>query len=197
MARDYTHPRRYCQYGGQSIFQTWVSRFGVPSTVTSDRGRQFESNLWKVLTQLLGTKHVRTTAYHPIANGLIERFHRHLKSALKASPHPEHWTNMLPLVLLGIRTSLKQDLGCTAAELVYGTSLRLPGEFFSPHDASPDDFTSYIHQLKRTMQVLCCTPTRKPNYSSSHIDNSLSRTAVDSLTSPTIFQKDGCVHWCI
>ena len=80
-----------------------------------------------------------TTSYHPIANGLVEWFHRHFKSALKASPQPEHWTNMLPLVLLGIRTSLKQDLGCTAAELVYGTSLRLPGEFFSPHDASPDD----------------------------------------------------------
>ena len=63
---------------------------------------------------------------------------------------------------------------CTAVELVYGTSLRLPGEFFSPHDASPDDLTSYVHQLKRTMQVLRCTPTRKPNHSSSHIDNSLS-----------------------
>ena len=163
MARGYTYPGWYCQHGGQSIVQTWVSRFGVPSTVTSDRGRQFESNLWKALTQLLGTKHVRTTSYHPIANGLVERFHRHPKSALKASPQPEHWTNMLSLVLLGIHTSLKQDLSCTAAELVYGTSLRLPGEFFSPHDASPNDHTSYVHQLKHTMQVLCCTPTRKPN----------------------------------
>ncbi len=42
-----------------------------------------------------------------IANGLVERFHRQLKSALKASPHPNHWTDMLHLVLLGIRTTLK------------------------------------------------------------------------------------------
>ena len=45
------------------------------------------------LTQLLGTKHVRITSYHPIANALVKQFHRHLKSALKASPQPEHWTN--------------------------------------------------------------------------------------------------------
>ena len=54
---------------------TWVARFGMPSTVTTDRGRQFESNLWYSFTQLLGTRHLRTTAYHPCANGLVERLH--------------------------------------------------------------------------------------------------------------------------
>ena len=158
----------------RAFVQTWISRFGVPSTVTTDRGRQFESHLWKALTQLLGTKHTRTTSYHPIANGMVERFHRQLKSALKASPHPEHWTSMLHLVLLGIRTSLKQDLKCTAAELVYGSSLRLPGGFFSPHDTSDTDPASYVTQLKNTMQILRCKPTRTPTQVKSHIDNSLS-----------------------
>ncbi len=35
----------------RAFIQTWVSRFGVPSTVTTDCGRQFESLLWKALTQ--------------------------------------------------------------------------------------------------------------------------------------------------
>ena len=110
--------------------------------MTTDRGRQFESALWKQFTQLLGTKHLRTTAYHPIANGLIERFHRHLTAALKAQPHPERWTEAL---LLGIRTAMKDDIHCTAADLVYGTSLRLPGEFFTPRsDATNIDPTSYV-----------------------------------------------------
>ena len=39
------------------------------------------------------------------------------------------WTKALPLIMLGIRTALKEDLQCSTAELVYGTTLRLPGEF--------------------------------------------------------------------
>ena len=98
----------------------WIARFGVPSTITTDRGRQFESHLWSKLLQLLGCKHLRTTAYHPIANGIIEGFHRQLKSALKAHSSPSHWIETLPLVLLGIRTALKTDLQCSAAELCMG-----------------------------------------------------------------------------
>ena len=81
---------------------------------------------------LLGSKHSRATAYHPQANGMVERFHRQLKAALKAQPTPDAWMDTLPLILLGIRTALKEDLNSTAAEMVYGTTLRLPGEFFTP-----------------------------------------------------------------
>lgn len=94
----------------QAFIHTWVARFGTPTTVTTDRGRQFESRLWQALTRLLGTKHLRTTAYHPCANGLVERLHRQLKGALKGHPSQEQWTHALPLVLLGIRTSLKKTL---------------------------------------------------------------------------------------
>ena len=48
---------------------------------STDRGRQFESRLWAHLLHLLGCKHLRTTAYHPIANGMIECFHCQLKAA--------------------------------------------------------------------------------------------------------------------
>ena len=96
----------------------WIARFGVPSTVTTDRGSQFESALWMHLMKLLGTKRIRTTAYHPIANGLVERLHRQLKAALKSHPNPTHWSDSLPIVLLGIRTALKEEIQCSAAELV-------------------------------------------------------------------------------
>lgn len=107
-------------------------------------------------TQLLGTKHIRTTAYHPCANGLVERLHRQLKGALKGHPHQEQ-----TLVLLGIRTALKEDIGCTTAELVYGTIIRLPGAFFTPQPADNTlDPTSYVAGLRSRMQALKATPPR-------------------------------------
>lgn len=42
----------------------WISRFGTPFTITTDRGCQFESALWEKLMRLLGSKRIRTTAYH-------------------------------------------------------------------------------------------------------------------------------------
>ena len=47
----------------QAFVSGWVSRFGIPSVITTDRGVQFESSLWQQLMQLLGTKRTRTTAY--------------------------------------------------------------------------------------------------------------------------------------
>ena len=93
----------------------WVSRFGVPRTITSDRGAQYESELWNSLMTLLGTTRLRTTVYHPRSNGLVERFHRHLKSGLKARLAGNHWVDNLPIVLLGIRASLKERLSCASA----------------------------------------------------------------------------------
>ena len=158
----------------QAFTHTWISRFGVPSTVTTDRGRQFESTLWTAFTQLLGTKHLRTTAYHPTSNGLIERFHRQLKASLKAQPHPEHWTDALPLVLLGIRSALKEDIGCTAAELVYGTTLRLPSEFFTTSKDNGPDPATYVTCLKSTMRTLKAAPTRQTLRPNVHVSNTLS-----------------------
>ena len=110
----------------------WVSRFGVPRTITSDTGAQFEYELWNSLMTLLGTTRLRTTAYHPQSNGLVERFHRHLKGGLKARLVGDHWVDNLPIVLLEIRASPKEGLSCTSAELVYVTTIRLPGHFFCP-----------------------------------------------------------------
>ncbi|GBM30170.1 hypothetical protein AVEN_134213-1 [Araneus ventricosus] len=82
----------------------WISRFEVPEKVTSDRGTNFQSNLFSSLSKFLSVERTRTTAYHPQSNAAVEIFHRHLKSALMAHL-PENWLDALPLVLLGIRSS--------------------------------------------------------------------------------------------
>ena len=64
----------------QACVSSWIEHFGIPSTISTDRGHQFDSCLWNEVMQLLGSKRIRTTAYHPSSNGLVERFHRQLKA---------------------------------------------------------------------------------------------------------------------
>ncbi len=96
----------------------------------------------------------RTTAYHPQTNGMVERFHRQLKAALKAHLNPEAWIDTLPLVLLGIRTAFKPDLNATVSELVYGTTLRLPGQFFHTSPTPLSDPSNFVDQLKEHLNSL-------------------------------------------
>ena len=124
----------------QALLSGWISCYGVPSTITTDRGAQFGSALWTELMKYLGTTHLRTTSYHPQSNGLIERFRCQLKAALWAQSTPDSWTESLPLVLLGICTAVKKDLQFSTAELVYVTTLCLPGDFISSSPCS-DYFT--------------------------------------------------------
>ena len=66
----------------------------------------------------------------------------------------------VPLVLLGIRTAYKEDLQSSTAELVYGETLRVPGELLA--SASPKVYVStFIQQRRRQMDHLSPTPTSR------------------------------------
>jgi cleavage and polyadenylation specificity factor subunit 1 len=92
----------------RALVTGWISRFGCPHTITTDQGRQFESQLFHSVARMCGLQLSRTTAHHPAANGLVERFHRTLKAAMCHTD--QQWTEALPLVLLGIRASYNADL---------------------------------------------------------------------------------------
>ncbi|GFU82119.1 integrase catalytic domain-containing protein [Trichonephila clavipes] len=142
----------------EAFFSSWVSRFGTPVILTTDRGRQFESSLFKALSKLLRVQKCRTTGYHPQAKGMIEELHRPLKSAIKCHA-TERWTEVLPIILLGLRASLKEDILCTPAELVFGTTIRLPGEIFVSSKPD-DDVVNFVSKLKSHMQSLHPKPPK-------------------------------------
>lgn len=137
----------------RTFFDSWIARFGCPKVVTSDQGAQFESRLFLALCSLTGCERIRTTAYHPAANGLVERWHRTLKAAIMCHTRA-NWSQVLSTVLLGLRCHLRDDTDASPAEFLYGTSLRLPGEFFLHDDFTPDpqffveDFREHMRTVK-------------------------------------------------
>ncbi len=132
----------------RALFARWVSRFGVPATITSDRGAQFTSSLWAGLCSLLNIQHSPTTAYHPQSNGLVERFHRRLKDALRSRAAAADWRDHLPWVLLSIPTAYREDSEFTPAEAVYGSQLVLPGQF---NNTAESPSPSFLRELQTTM----------------------------------------------
>ena len=119
----------------------WIARFGVPAELTSDRGVQFTSEVWAQLMSRLGVKHHLTTAYHPQANGMIERPHRQLKDALKARLAGADWAAHLPWILLSLRATPKEDSAVSSAEMVYGAPILLPGQLQHGPEPPPAVFS--------------------------------------------------------
>ena len=142
---------------GRAYLLNWVARFGVPLHMTSDRGPQFVSDLWSCMSNLLGTDLHPTTSYHPQANGLIERNHRDLKASLKCRLSGPNWIDELPWVLLGLRTAPKEDLRSSSAELVYGSPLTVPGDFFP--DSAPRSAPRELQQQRERAKNLRPVPT--------------------------------------
>ncbi len=121
-----------------AIVHHWIARYGVPAHLTTDRGPQFTSALWTHICQLLNITHHPTTAYHPQANGLVERFHRKLKSALRARAAHTDWFHHLPWILLSFRTTPAEHSNLSPAQTAFGRQLQLPPQF------SPSTFTTPI-----------------------------------------------------
>lgn len=145
----------------RSLVNGWISRYGVPLHITSDRGSQFTSQLWTALGKLYGTTLHQTTAYHPCSNGLVERFHRHLKGSLKAIivDGGASWADHLPWVLLGIRTAPKEDLGTSPAEMVFGCTTVVPGDFLPNNKISAP--SEHLRRLRNIVGSLAPLPTSR------------------------------------
>ena len=83
----------------------------------------------------------------------MERFNRSLKTSLRARLAGFDWFDHLPLVMLGLRTTPRDETGFSASEAVYGSSLCLPGEFLDSVDLPPREFLDRIQSALRGLVV--------------------------------------------
>ena len=145
----------------QAFINPWIARFGVPRTVMSDRGAQFTSQAWAKFLTGWGILVSTTTAYHPQASGLVERFHSSLKNALRcAAPASNSWTRLLLWVLLGLRNAPRSNTATSAAEVLYGTPVRIPGLCFRQEVPTAAPITRQLQLARENIS----------NYQPPHLD---------------------------
>ena len=139
---------------------TWVARFGMPTNISTDRGVQLTSATWTAWCSQYGVQHIPTTAFHPQANGMVERLHQQMKDALRARGGAGAWADHLPRVMLGIRASPKEESGTSAGEATLGHVLVVPGQLL-PTTAPPADTPAppaVIPAAKLTYAEAAATP---------------------------------------
>jgi Integrase core domain len=112
----------------KALMTNVFSRYGVPRQLLTDRGPEFESQLFSELMQLLGIDKLRTTAYRAATNGIVERFHRTLNSMLGkvVSETQRDWDERLPQVLAAYRASPHRATGFTPNRLFLGRETQMP-----------------------------------------------------------------------
>lgn len=108
------------------------ARWGLPEELVSDNGRQFVSSEFEDFLVLSGVKHIKSSLYHAMCNGMLERFHRTLKSAIRVS-RSERVTpgKAIRNMLVTFRSTVQPITGLTPAELMLGRQMRVPSNSFS------------------------------------------------------------------
>lgn len=129
------------------LVKEWFYRFGVPSRIHSDQGRNFESASISQLCTLYGVQKTHTTPYHPQGNGQCERFNRTLHGLLQTLPLSKKpdWPTYLPQVIFSYNTTTHQSTGESPYLLMFGQEPRLPVDFLlgrvpEPSQGSIDDW---------------------------------------------------------
>lgn len=95
---------------------------GIPHKIFSDRGPQFAARVTRALYKRLGINTGLTTAYHPAANGQVERMNKEIEQFLRlfVSQRQEDWSYVLPIREFVLNSRQSSSTGYTAFELNYG-----------------------------------------------------------------------------
>ncbi|WVZ58905.1 LOW QUALITY PROTEIN: hypothetical protein U9M48_009125 [Paspalum notatum var. saurae] len=145
------------RYHAQNYAELYVSRIvslhGVPKTITSDRGSLFISRFWEQLQTALGTKLIRSSAYHPQTSGQVERVNQILEDMLRACAltYSTKWDECLTLAEFAYNNSYQKSLEMAPFKAFYGKRCRTPlnwSELGECVTFGPDLVTQAADQLK-------------------------------------------------
>src|SRR5215469_201297 len=171
-------------------------RMGIPEEVLSDLGRQFTSSCMKEVARLLKIKQVHTSVYHPICNGLTEKFNGSLKMMLKRLCHeqPKRWHRFLGPLLFAYREVPQESTGFSPFELIYGRSIKGPlqivKELWTEEIPEYEVRNSYVYAIELQERIEETLKLAKENLEKAQ---NMNKHYYDRRTKERIFKKGDLV----
>ena len=125
-----------------------ICQHGCPRILLTDQGSNFLSVFMQKVAKRFRMKQVKTTAYHPMSNGVIERSHHVLAEFLKQYVSKDDaWDEWLELATFSYNTSLHESLGYSPHEVVYGQPARLPSDGPLTQGEQLPTYNNYLEDL--------------------------------------------------
>jgi transposase InsO family protein len=155
----------------EALMTHFVPHYGFPRRLHADQGATFESKVVRELCSLAGIEKSRTTPYHPMGNGMTERFNRTLLAMLGTLEPKQKagWHKFVHLMTHAYNSTPHSSTGHSPFYLMFGRHPRLPVDivFGIERNANSKSHTAYVADSKRCtnrQRALLSDPknTRKP-----------------------------------
>ena len=150
----------------KALVEHWILLFCTSDSDHTDQGTNFCSELILELCRLLAIDKTRTSAYHPLGNGMVERHNRVIADMISkyCSGNPHTWDEMLPYLSFVYNTIVHRTTGHTPFSLVFGQECRYRIDLFLPKAPGQEirkyEFTRWLeeqfrgaHERKRNTQL--------------------------------------------
>ena len=110
----YALPNHQALTVADKLVVEFISRYGCPSQIHTDQGREFQSDLFSAICDKLGIDKTRTCPYRPQSDGMVERFNRTLQNilCLFVNEFRDDWDDHLPFITMAYRATQHASTKC-------------------------------------------------------------------------------------
>ena len=142
------------------VMRMIIARHGCPRIIISDRGTQFDSELWAEVWRMLGTKVAMASTHHPQTNGLTERCNRTLLSLIRKYAHmyPQRWAEFLPLFEFAYNSAVHSITRVSPFRAEKGYDPLIPATLLTTElqlgDQSDQAMNEHVNALKRAIKQI-------------------------------------------
>ena len=142
-------------YIARKLVNKVISIWGSPMELFSDRGSNFESQIFTEMCDLLGIHKTRSTVARPNSDGMVERANRTLENMISAfvSSNQKDWDKNLPLLTMAYNSSIHESTGFSPYALMYGREMNLPIDLAlgRPTESENKHTTDHVYDLQQKL----------------------------------------------